>query len=48
RRVFGDIRRADPLKIWASPAFAAFRDAQAHGQPDAPCASCPKRFERLH
>jgi len=46
RRVFGNIRHRDPLKIWESEAFRSFRDGLARGAPAPPCRPCPKRMMR--
>lgn len=43
--VFGNINDQEPLKIWESEPFAAFRRAQREGCPAPPCIHCPKRFE---
>lgn len=44
RRVFGSAYD-DPLAVWESAPFRAFRAALESGEPDAPCRTCPKRFE---
>jgi MoaA/NifB/PqqE/SkfB family radical SAM enzyme len=44
RRVFGNVREQDPLKIWDSEAFRSFRDRLAQGGPAPPCRPCPKRM----
>jgi MoaA/NifB/PqqE/SkfB family radical SAM enzyme len=44
RRVFGNVRDADPTVIWESAGFRYFRERLAGGDPDLPCRSCPKRF----
>ena len=46
-RVFGNVARLSPQKIWDADEYRQFRKAQASGRPDAVCAACPKRFERL-
>ena len=48
RRTYGSVREKDPLTIWNDPAYAAFRKRLASGDPDKPCVSCAKRFERLY
>ena len=47
RRVFGSIIQQDPLEIWNSPSFRAFRDALNTRMPATPCRTCPKRFEHI-
>ncbi len=47
RRVYGRVTERDPLGIWRDPDFAVFRKRLAACDPDLPCRSCPKRFERL-
>ncbi len=47
RRVFGTVTQTAPLAIWNSPDFKAFRRRLADGDPDLPCRSCAKRFERI-
>jgi MoaA/NifB/PqqE/SkfB family radical SAM enzyme len=44
RRVFGNVRETDPLRIWDGADFRRFRERLASGDPDLPCMSCPKRF----
>jgi MoaA/NifB/PqqE/SkfB family radical SAM enzyme len=44
RRVFGNIHEHTPLVIWENKDFQRFRTGLARGQPDLPCAQCPKRF----
>ena len=48
RRVYGCAREENPLAIWKNPAYAAFRNRLASGNPDLPCATCAKRFERIY
>lgn len=45
RRVFGSIMEQDPLSVWNSAPFKAFREALNTPIPDVPCRTCPKRFE---
>lgn len=45
RRTFGNVLREDPVRIWHSAPFRAFRDRLASGNPDGACLHCPKRFE---
>ena len=47
QRVFGNVTRLSPQKIWNAAEFRHFRTIQASGMPDTVCADCPKRFERL-
>lgn len=44
RRVFGNVTTMEPLAIWQSPAYRAFRRDLAEGRPQAPCLGCRKRF----
>jgi radical SAM protein with 4Fe4S-binding SPASM domain len=46
RRIFGNIRKNDPLQIWETQAFKNFRDHLATGDPDMPCRTCLKRLVR--
>ncbi len=47
RRIFGKVTETDPIAVWKSPDFTAFRRRLACGDPDLPCRSCAKRFERF-
>lgn len=44
RRVFGSCLQDDPLAVWQSASFAAFRAALATAEPDPACRDCLKRF----
>lgn len=44
RRIFGSCLTDDPLDVWNSAPFAAFRAALATPDPDPACRGCPKRF----
>lgn len=44
RRVYGNLNHDDPLGIWASPGYQAFRRGLATREPDANCRDCPKRY----
>jgi len=44
RRIFGNVREQDPLRIWEGGECRRFRDRLAGGDPDFPCMKCPKRF----
>lgn len=46
RRVFGSCLTGDPMAVWNSEPFAAFRAALAAGCPDISCLNCLKRFTR--
>ena len=48
RRVFGSVREKKPVDIWADSDYAVFRRRLAEGNPDLPCQTCAKRFERLY
>ncbi|SBV90623.1 conserved hypothetical protein [uncultured delta proteobacterium] len=48
RRVFGSVREKKPLDIWADSDYAVFRQRLAAGDPDLPCQTCAKRFERIY
>lgn len=43
RRVYGNVNDGDPLAVWHSEAFTAFRRGLAGNSPDANCRDCPKR-----
>jgi len=47
RRAFGSARDRNPLDIWNDPEYTRFRKRLATGDPDLPCVTCPKRFERV-
>ena len=47
QHVYGLATSQNPLDIWHSEAFAAFRTAHGSAQPPAVCAACPKRYEGL-
>jgi MoaA/NifB/PqqE/SkfB family radical SAM enzyme len=44
RRVFGSCLTEDPVAVWNSPAFSAFRAALGASHPDPACRDCLKRF----
>ena len=44
---FGRLPDANPLDIWNSAPYSAFRHALTDGQPDSICARCPKRHEEV-
>lgn len=46
RETFGSVLRGDPVALWQSPAFAAYRARVATDDPPASCLACPKRYER--
>ncbi|ACU91155.1 radical SAM protein [Desulfomicrobium baculatum] len=46
RRIFGSCLEQDPVSIWKSDAFSAFRAGLLSGEPDAACLRCPKRHAR--
>lgn len=46
RRVFGNVRGTDPIGIWKSGDFTAFRRNLLAGKPEDVCLDCPKRLER--
>ncbi|MFH0784061.1 MAG: radical SAM protein [Pseudomonadota bacterium] len=46
RRIFGNVHEKSPVKIWESDDFQLFRDRLGKGDPDLPCQTCPKRFQR--
>jgi MoaA/NifB/PqqE/SkfB family radical SAM enzyme len=46
RRVFGSCLTSDPMAVWNSEPFAAFRAALAADCPDISCLNCLKRFSR--
>ncbi len=48
RRVFGSVREKKPMDIWADSDYANFRLGLARGDPDLPCKTCAKRFERIY
>jgi len=48
RRAFGSARERNPLDIWNDREYARFRSRLAAGDPDLPCVSCAKRFERVY
>lgn len=41
---FGNVNTMEPLAIWDSPDYHAFRGAHRSGTPDAVCRLCPKHF----
>ncbi len=41
---FGNVNTMEPLAIWDSPSYRAFRQALSSGNPDAVCRVCPKHF----
>lgn len=45
--VYGYAGDQNPLDIWHSEPFAAFRRAHGSATPPPPCARCPKRYEGL-
>ncbi len=47
RRVFGSVHEKKPMDIWTDSDYANFRTRLAQGDPDLPCRTCAKRFERL-
>lgn len=47
RRTYGAATERNPLAIWNDPGYMEFRKRLRDGNPDAPCAACPKRFERV-
>lgn len=44
RRVYGKVGKDDPMQVWNSPEYTAFRQGLATGRPDDNCADCPKRY----
>ena len=44
RRVYGSCLHDNPVNVWQSDAFAAFRAALASNNPDPLCRDCPKRY----
>lgn len=48
RRVYGSVLDKKPVDIWNNTDYALFRKRLASGDPDAPCKTCPKRFERVY
>lgn len=46
RRVFGSCLTGDPLSVWNSAPFTAFRAALSSPRPDSACGVCPKRYAR--
>lgn len=48
RRVFGSCLLENPVDVWKSEDFAAFRVALSTGKPDEVCVNCPKRFARVY
>ena len=47
RRVYGCALQKNPLDIWNKPEYVLFRQRLADGNPDLPCLTCAKRFERI-
>ncbi|CAK7064300.1 MAG: PqqA peptide cyclase [Desulfovibrio sp.] len=48
RRVFGSVKEKKFMDIWNDTHYALFRKRLAEGNPDSPCVSCAKRFERVY
>ena len=46
RKIFGNAKSEEPLKMWNSEEWRAFRDRLRDANPDPVCADCPKRSER--
>jgi MoaA/NifB/PqqE/SkfB family radical SAM enzyme len=46
RRIFGSCLKQDPVLVWKSAAFSAFRARLLSNEPDAVCLRCPKRYAR--
>lgn len=44
RRIFGSCLEQDPILVWKSDAFSAFRARLLSDEPDSACLHCPKRF----
>lgn len=48
RRTFGSVHEKKTMDIWDDPNYALFRRRLLAGDPDLPCVSCAKRFERVY
>lgn len=46
RRIFGSCLTEDPMAVWNSPVFSAFRGALATPTPDPACRNCLMRYAR--